>query len=334
MPPTWLDAETGVRVGADDGLVIGVDVGGSKVLAADVRREGVVVSTVSLVTPGAEVDAALVEDALTEAVHELAQGRPLLAVGVGAAGLVDAPGERVMFAPHLPWRGDPVRARLEDRWGVPVALDNDANCAARAEIAFGVGTGASSALVITLGTGIGGAVVVGGEVQRGHSGMAGEFGHMQVVPGGHPCPCGLRGCWEQYCSGRALVRVARAALGHRPSLLNELSGGDPAAVTGPMVTRAAEDGDLVAREALEEVGEWLGVGAANLVAACDPELVIVAGGVSAAADRLLEPASAALSRCLVGAAHRVVPPLVRAHFGPEAGAVGAAVLARLAVERA
>ena len=317
---------------ADDGLVIGVDVGGSKVLAADVRQEGVVVKTVARVTPGAEVDAVLVEDVLTEAVHELAQGRVLLAVGVGAAGFVDAAGERVMFAPHLPWRDDPVRARLEERWGVPVALDNDANCAARAEITFGVGSGASSALVITLGTGIGGAVVVGGDVQRGHSGMAGEFGHMQVVPDGLPCQCGLRGCWEQYCSGRALVRVARALLGHRPSLLNELSGGDLDALTGEMVTRAAEDGDLLAREALEEVGDWLGVGAANLVAAFDPELVIVAGGVSTAGERLLEPAVAALSRCLVGAAHRVMPPMVRAHFGPEAGVVGAAELARRAVE--
>jgi glucokinase len=316
---------------ADAGIVVGVDVGGSKVLAADVRQDGVVASTVARVTPGAEVDAALVEDALTEAVHEVAQGRPLLAVGVGAAGFVDATGERVMFAPHLPWRDDPVRSRLESRWGVPVVLDNDANCAARAELAFGVGRGASSALVITLGTGIGGAVVLGGEVQRGRNGMAGEFGHMQVVPDGLTCQCGLRGCWEQYCSGHALVRLARAGLGHRPSLLNDLCGGDPETLTGPMVTQAASDGDLLAREAIEEVGDWLGLGAANLVAVFDPERVIVAGGVSAAGDRLLEPARAALGRLLVGAAHRAVPPLVRAQYGPEAGAVGAAELARRAM---
>jgi glucokinase len=320
-------------VGTDEGVVVGVDVGGSKVLAAEVRSDGVVVTTVAGVTPGADVDPGLVEDALTEAVEEVASGRRLAAVGLAAAGFVDALGERVMFAPHLPWRGDPVRARLQERWETPVALDNDANCAARAEIAFGVGRGASSVLMVTLGTGIGGAVVLGGEVQRGHNGMAGEFGHMQLVPDGHPCPCGLRGCWEQYCSGRALLRYARAGLGHRPTLLAELCLGDPDALTGPMITSAAEDGDLLAREAFEEVGGWLGIGVANLVAAFDPEVVIVAGGVSAAGDRLLDPARAALARALVGAAHRVVPPLVAARFGPEAGTVGAAELARRVVSR-
>jgi glucokinase len=310
------------------GIVVGIDVGGTKVLAAEVLPDGVVAATHSLTTPGADVDPVLVEDALTEAVHEISQGRPLVAVGLAAAGFVDAAGERVMFAPHLPWRDDPVRARLEERWGVPVALDNDANCAARAEIAFGTGRGVSSALVITLGTGIGGAVVLGGGVQRGHNGMAGEFGHMQVVPEGLLCQCGRWGCWEQYCSGRALLRLVRAGLGHRPTLMTELCGGDPDALTGALVTEAADDGDLLAREAFEEVGDWLGIGVANLVAAFDPEIVIVAGGVSAAGDRLLEPARAALARSLVGADHRLVPPLVRAHFGPEAGVVGAAELAR------
>jgi glucokinase len=315
-------------VSSGDGLVVGVDVGGSKVLAAEVLENGVVASTAVRVTPGAEVSPGLVEDALTEAVLEVSRGRPIGAVGLAAAGFVDADGERVMFAPHLPWRDDPVRARLADRWGVPVAMDNDANCAARAEIVFGAGRGVSSALVVTLGTGIGGALVLGAEVHRGRNGMAGEFGHMQVVPDGQPCPCGRRGCWEQYCSGRTLLRLARAWSGQRPTLLNEISGGNPYALTGPMVTQAAEGGDIVAREAFDYVGDWLGLGVANLVAAFDPEVVIVAGGVSAAGDQLLEPARAALARALAGAEHRVVPRMVRAHFGPVAGVVGAAELAR------
>jgi len=308
-------------------LVVGVDVGGSKVLAAEVTDGGEVVTTAVRVTPGRLVEAALVEDALGLAVADVARGRPVAAIGVAAAGFVDAAGERVMFAPHLPWREEPVRARLADRWGTLVLLDNDANCAARAELAHGAAKGATDAVVVTMGTGIGGAVVVGGQVQRGRNGMSGEFGHAQVVPDGQPCECGHRGCWEQYSSGNALVRLARARLGHEPTLLDELCGGDPARLTGPMITRAAEDGDLVARQAFASVGDWLGVGLANLVAALDPEVVVVGGGVSAAGDRLLEPARAALRRALVGAPYRVVPPVRRARYGPEAGAVGAALLA-------
>jgi glucokinase len=317
---------------AGEGLVIGIDVGGSKVLAGEVLEDGIVARTADRQTPVGP--AGLVEDAMTEAILEVADGRSIAAVGVAAAGFVDAEGEHVMFAPHLPWREDPLRVRLAERWGVAVLLDNDANCAARAEVALGAGQEAMSALMVTLGTGIGGAVVLAGEVHRGANGMAGEFGHMQVVLDGLACECGRRGCWEQYCSGRALVDQARQGMTQQPTLLEELSGSDPAALTGPMVTQAAEDGDLVAREAFLMVGDWLGLGVANLVAAFDPEVVIVAGGVSAAGDRLLEPARAALRRSLVGAEHRVVPPLVRARFGPDAGVVGAAVLARRALETA
>ncbi len=307
---------------------VGVDVGGTKVLAGVVEADGRVRRTVLGSTPARHVPPRLVEDAVVEATLAAADGDLLAGLGLAAAGFVDAAGERVMFAPHLPWRGEPVRARLAERLGVPVALDNDANCAALAESTYGAARGTRSALMVTLGTGIGGAVVLDGRVLRGHNGMAGEFGHMKVVPGGHPCPCGGEGCWEQYSSGHALVRLARARIGLEPTLLEELCGGDPARLTGPMVTAAAADGDLVARQAFASVGDWLGVGVANLVAALDPDVVVVGGGVSAAGDRLLDPARSALTRSLVGAAQRLVPPLVAAQLGPEAGLVGAAVLAR------
>lgn len=316
------------------GLFIGVDIGGTKVLAAEVSSDGEVLRVARRTTPGRRVQISLVEDALTEAVLEVADGRPIDGVGLAAAGFVDAAGERVMFAPHLPWRGDPTRSRLEARWGVPVALDNDANCAARAELELGAARGASDVLMITLGTGIGGAVVLGGTLLRGRNGMTGEFGHMQVVPDGLPCECGGAGCWEQYCSGNALVRFVRARLEAAtfvgPSVVEELAGGDPAAVTGPMVTTAAQRGDELALAAFAAVGDWLGVGTANLVAALDPVCVVVGGGVSAAGDLLLRPARVALQRSLVGAAHRVVPEIVQASFGPEAGVVGAAAMARAA----
>ena len=313
-------------------LYIGVDIGGTKVLAAEIDEAGQVVTTARRTTPGRRVEVTLVEDALTEAVLEVAGGRPIAGVGLAAAGFVDAVGERVMFAPHLPWRADPTRSRLEARWGVPVALDNDANCAARAELALGVARGYDDVLLVTMGTGIGGAVVLSGRILRGHNGMAGEFGHMQVVPGGHACECGGTGCWEQYTSGNALVRYARgrldAATREDQSLLEQLCDDDPSKLTGPMVTRAAEAGDALALQSFDVVGEWLGVGLANLVAAFDPQLLVIGGGVSAAGDLLLDPARAALERSLVGAGHREVPPVLRSAFGPESGVVGAATLAR------
>lgn len=309
---------------------IGVDVGGTKVLAGVVSDEGRVVRTARGATPGRRVDAALIEDVLTEAVQAVADGSPIAGVGLAAAGFVEATGERVMFAPHLPWQDEPVRARLSERWQVPVALENDATCAAIAEWEYGAARGAGSALMVTMGTGIGGGLIIDGHVVRGANGMAGEFGHMQVVPDGQRCECGGRGCWEQYSSGNALVRYARERMGHEPTMLEEFTGGRPDRLTGPMVTRAAEAGDLLARAAFASVGDWLGIGVANLVAAFDPECVVIGGGVSAAGDRLLDPARVALERSLVGAAHRVVPPVLAAHLGPEAGLVGGAALVRSA----
>ncbi len=305
--------------------VVGVDVGGTKVLAGVVTPEGAVTRTFRGATPGWLAPAQDVEDAVVDAVLEVSDGVPS-AVGVAAAGFVDVSGSRVMFAPHLPWRGEDVRERLGARLGVPVLLENDASCAAHAEATYGAGRDASSVLLVTLGTGIGGGLVLDGRVWRGASGMAGEFGHMQVVPDGSPCECGGRGCWEQYCSGNALLRDARSRIGVEPTVLTDLCGGDPARLTGPMVSAAAADGDLAARAAFTRVGDWLGVGLANLVAAFDPAVVVVGGGVSEAGDRLLEPARDALSRSLVGVGHRVVPPVLRAVLGPEAGLIGAALL--------
>jgi glucokinase len=293
---------------------VGVDVGGTKVLAGVVDEGGRVTGTARRTTPGRRVDARMVEDALTEAVLEAAGGRPLAGVGVAAAGFVDAAGERVRFAPHLPWLDEPVRSRFAERWGAPVRLENDATAAAYGELVLGAARGCSDVVTVNLGTGLGGGIVIGGRIYRGHNGMAGEFGHMQVVPDGLACECGARGCWEQYCSGRALERYARER--------------DADLVNGRMVTAAADEGDLEARAAFAELGHWLGVGLANLVAAFDPELVVVGGGVSEAGDRLLEPARVALGRSLVGAGHRDIPAIVAAQLGNAAGLVGAACLVR------
>lgn len=295
-------------------MYVGVDVGGTKVLAVEISEGGEVVRRAFDATPGRGDPVSELEDALTRAVEAVAGGRTLTAVGVSAAGLVEPSGETVRFATHLPWREEPVRERLSARWRAPVVLDNDAHCATEAELAVGAGRGTSSFLLVNIGTGIGGGMVVDGRVWRGVGGMAGEFGHMQLVPDGLPCECGLSGCWEQYCSGRALERVFRVALGSH--------------LDGPQVTALAEQGDPQAREAFATIGGWLGVGLANLTAAFDPALLVIGGGVSAVGDLLLEPARASLARSLVAAAHRTVPPVVPAALGPEAGAIGAALLAR------
>ncbi|CAM3526159.1 ROK family protein [Nocardioides dubius] len=306
--------------------VVGIDVGGTKVLAGVVEG-GEVLATSRGETPGRRVTEQAIEDALSEALAEVADGRRVRAVGVAAAGFVDRSGDRVRFAPHLPWLDAPVRQRLEDRWQLPVVIENDATAAAHAEVALGAARGAETALVVNLGTGIGGAAAIGGRVLRGHNGMAGEFGHMVVVPGGAPCECGGAGCWEQYASGNALERVARERMAGRPTLLAEMCQGDPARLRGPMVTEAAELGDLVALEAFATVGEWLGVGLANLTAAYDPEVVVVGGGVATAGERLLTPARRVLERTVVGAGHRELPRVVPAQLGTRAGLIGAADLA-------
>ena len=222
-------------------------------------------------TPGRRVEAALVEDALTEAVHEVAAGEPVAGVGIAAAGFVDAAGERVRFAPHLPWRDEDVRARLAERWGTVVGARQRRQLRGPRRVPLRRGPrrlGRAGARRWAPGSGA--RWCWAARSHRGRNGMAGEFGHMQVVPDGRPCECGGSGCWEQYCSGNALVRFARERIGREPSVLEELCDGDPLRLEGAMVTAAAEDGDLVARGAFASVGDWLGVGVANLVAALRP----------------------------------------------------------------
>ena len=265
-----------------------------------------------------------------DAVDRLRASYDVTAVGVAAAGWVSRDREYVLFSPHLSWRNEPLAARLRDRLRIPVVVDNDANASADAEMLLGAGVGRRDVLCLTLGTGIGGALVHDGVVVRGAHGLAGEFGHMQVVPDGRRCECGNRGCWEQYSSGSALVREARELVtGRSPAstTLRSLVGDDAAGLTGPLVTEAARAGDRSAVELLAEVGEWLGTGIAGLCAALDPELVIVGGGVSEAGDLLLDPARRVLARKLPGRGYRPEPAIVRAALGAEAAMIGAGLLA-------
>lgn len=319
-------------------LAVGVDVGGTRVKAGLVDGGGAVLVTAAGDTPPRTAPPRDVLVTLTGVVdellgHPLARRRGCAAVGVGVAGLVDAARGVVVFAPHLPWRGEPVRERLSERLDLPVLVDNDAHTATWAEHRFGAGRGETHLVLITLGTGIGGGVLTHGQLHRGRHGLAGELGHQQVVPDGRPCECGLRGCWEQYVSGSALRRAGLEILragGAGAAALRTAAGGeaDPDRLEGEHVTRAARAGDAAALAAVAEQGRWLGVGVAGVCAALDPGTVVVGGGLSEAGDLLLGPAREALRQHLLGRDHRPEPRLVAAALGPRAGLVGAADLAR------
>ena len=311
-------------------LAIGVDIGGTKVAAGLVDEDGQVLARARRLTPSRDPQA--VEATIVEVVDELRTGHDVVAVGIGAAGFVDADRARVMFAPHLAWRNEPLQVAVAEVTGLPVVVENDANAAAWAEWRFGAGRGQTHVVCVTLGTGIGGGIVTNGRVERGRYGMAGEFGHMVVVPDGHRCECGNRGCLEQYASGNVLGREARelARAGSPVTVpLMERVGGDVDALVGPLVTEAARDGDPCAIELFDEVGRWLGVGLANLAAALDPGVFVIGGGVSDAGELLLKPARESFRRTLTGRGFRPEPQILKAALGPEAGLVGAADLARV-----
>jgi glucokinase len=314
-------------------LAIGIDIGGTKVAGGLVDEEGQILERMRRDTPHRSTSPAVVEDTIVEVVDELlgrAGGAEIVGVGIGAAGFVAADRATVVFAPHLSWRQEPLRDALAARVPGPVTVDNDANAAAWAEYRFGAARGESHLMMITLGTGIGGGIVVNGRVERGRHGMAGEYGHMQVVPNGVRCECGNRGCWEQYASGNALVREARALLLARSPIVEELKAyvGDVDNLTGPAITESAHRGDAAAVELIREIGEWLGLGIANLAAAFDPGTFVVGGGVSAAGELLLGPAREAFRRQLTGRGYRPEARIVAAQLGSEAGLIGAADLTR------
>lgn len=296
-------------------LAIGIDVGGTKVAGGVVDPDGQVRALTRADTPGE--DAGRIRAVIMDLIRELAADRPVAAVGIGAAGWVDATRDTVRFAPHLAWRDEPLRDHVAAAVAVPVVVENDANAAAWGELRFGAGRDSGGSLVlVTVGTGIGGGLVVGGELVRGAHGFAGEPGHQQVVPEGLPCRCGRRGCLEQYASGQALVRYLR--------------DGQPGAetITGPQVTTAARAGDPRAREAFDQIGSWLGVGLANLAQVLDPQVIVVGGGVAEAGELLLAPARRSYRRALGRRGELPVAKIRPGQLGTVAGVVGAADLAR------
>src|SRR5580658_2469374 len=310
-------------------LTIGVDVVGTKVAASVVDHHGKIVEKLKRSTPAARPDDTA--DVIADAVLELLDRHDVDAVGIGAAGFVDETRSTVLFAPNLAWRDEPVKARVEKRIGRQVVVENDANAAAWAEAKLGAARDQQHMILITVGTGIGAGMVLDGELYRGRWGIAGEPGHVRVVPDGRLCGCGNRGCWEQYVSGNALVAEAREFARRTPKgamRLLQLGGGVPEGISGPEITQAATEGDPAALRCFQTVGGWLGQGLADLAAVLDPACFVIGGGVSEAGELLLEPARTAFERALTGRGHRPFAEITVAQLGENAGIVGAADLAR------
>jgi glucokinase len=311
-------------------LTIGIDVGGTKVLGGVVDESGKVLTTARKDTP--RQGGSALTQTIADVAKELLQQHSVASVGVSAAGFVSSDRKTMLATPNIAdWNGVDLDHQLTALIGLPVVIENDANAAAWGEAKFGAGKNQDHMMMLTVGTGIGGGIVVNGALYRGAFGIAAEFGHMRVVPDGHICGCGARGCFEQYASGNALLRHAREAINASPEVArNLLSRGDGtvAGLTGQAITEAARDGDAVAVAAFNTTGQWLGAGIASLAVLLDPACVVIGGGVIDAGEILLKPTRESLERNMPFAGKHPYPEIIAAQLGNKAGLVGVADLAR------
>ncbi len=318
------------------GVTYGIDIGGTKVLGVALGADNETVSEVRVPTPTGKrgIVGSHVAEAVARVTEELDDDLGLdrtAPIGVGAPGMVDRRG-RLCFAPNLPQaHGVDWTALIGERLpGRAVIIENDANLAVLAEHRIGAARGFHHVVMVTLGTGIGGGIVADDRVQVGAAGFAGEIGHMVVDPNGPPCPCGRRGCWERFASGAGLgVRAREAALAGHLGEVVRLAGGDPESVRGEDVSAAAAGGDPAARRVIEAVGRWIGFGLANLACVVDPECFVLGGGVVESGSLLIDSARDAFEELVEGNDRRPLATVVPAAFGERAGAVGAALAARL-----
>ncbi|MEX1178849.1 MAG: ROK family protein [Nitriliruptor sp.] len=299
---------------------LGIDVGGTKLVAATVTAEGEVVERRREVTPARDADqlVASLRDLITALAGD---GTP---VGIGVAGMVDPTG-RVRYGPNIGVRDLPLAELLRPTAGGVIAVVNDANAAALGEQRAGAAQGRDEVVLFTLGTGVGGGIVSGGLLRQGAHGFGGELGHIIVEEGGRPCPCGNRGCIEAYASGTAIGLAARDRLVD-PELVTALRADGE--LSGRSVTQAAQEGDALAQSVLVDVGRWLGVAAASVVNALDPEVILLGGGAAAATAPWVVPAAErALADRVLGHQMRPLPPFELTALGDDAGMIGAAMLA-------
>lgn len=304
-------------------LTIGIDVGGTNLRAGVVDPEGRVIDAISVATPH---ESHALEDELVATITQLRGRNQVASVGLAVAGFISREQDRVRFAPHLPWRDVRVPELLAPRVGLPVFLEHDANSAAWGELYFGPASMGENVVIVAIGTGIGAALLVDGQMYRGSNGVAPELGHLPLVPGGRECPCGKRGCFERYCSGTALAATAVEMLAANPGRATILKAG--AELDGSAVAHAATAGDPVALAAIADFAHWLGVGLSIVADVFDPDLIVVAGGVAASAPLFLEDARRTYAGMVTGAGHRRLARIRCSELGSNAALIGAAEMAR------
>lgn len=310
-------------------LTVGLDIGGTTLAGAVVDEAGNIVARAQRETPASATSD--IVSAAADLVDELTGDHEVVGVGVACAGFVDRSGTTVLFAPNLPWRDEPLKAKLEDLTRLPVRLLNDANAAAWGEFVHGSAADVNYMVFLTIGTGVGGGIVEKGRLLRGAFGVAAELGHIRMVPGGRLCGCGVHGCLEQYASGTALLRSARELVASGDPRGDDLAARcekDPGALTGPDVTAAAQDGDAAAMSLLGELGRWIGEGAASIGSVLDPEVIVLGGGVASAGALLLDPAREAYEEFVTGRGYRPFATWRLATLGNDAGMIGAAAQVR------
>lgn len=308
---------------------IGIDIGGTKIAGAVVDEFGAIVREDRVPTDASRP--AEIENAVVAMIERLSDGPEEIAgAGVAAAGFIDAAQSIVYYAPNINWRHEPFREKLEKRIDLPVIIENDANAAGWAEFRYGAGRLVSDMVILTIGTGVGGAIVSNDRLFRGGFGAGAEIGHMRVVPGGLPCGCGAHGCIEQYGSGRALQRMANelADAGGIGQVLADVRSRN-GSLTGSDISALIMAGDPGALAALRQLGDWLGQACASLGAILDPQLFVFGGGVAQAGDLLLEPIRLAYLENLPARGFHPEPEFKIAELVNDAGVVGAADLARL-----
>ena len=310
---------------------IGIDVGGTKVLGGVVSQAGEILATARRDTPR-EGGRALTET-IADVAIELSKQYPVESIGVSAAGFISSDRQTILATPNIAgWNVVNLDQELTKIIGKRIVLENDANSAAWGEFKFGAGRGRKDLMMLTLGTGVGGGLILAGSVFRGAFGIGAELGHIRIVPDGHLCGCGIRGCLEQYASGSALMRHAREAINASPDLArNLLARGDGTleGLKGHHITEAARDEDPVALAAFNTMASYLGAGIASLCAVIDPSCIVLGGGVIDAGEIFLAPTRKAALSLIPFSGKHPYPEIVPAELGNNAGLVGVADLSRI-----
>ena len=311
---------------------VGIDIGGTKIAGALVDKSGTILK--ELRVPSPIDDSNQMIEAISSVIDQLTADEKVVGVGVAAAGFLSLDREIMYLAPNISaWRNEPLKSRIQSKTTSPVLIENDANAAGWAEFRFGAGKDVESMIMLTIGTGVGGAIISEGKLLKGGFGIGGELGHVLSVPEGRACGCGLKGCLETYASGTALLQAARALASSgdpRGVRLSELAASE-GELSGEMVYQAIMEGDAGANELIVELGSYLGKAIGSVfVPVLDPEIAVIGGGVSAVGDKLMNPIRASFEKSVPAKGYRPELKVVKATFLNQAGLIGAADLARQA----